>query len=171
MIYLRALEPEDLELLYTIENDPALWAVSNNNGPYSRYLLKQYLVSQTGSIADDGMLRLVVCREDDGAAVGIVDLFDYSPVHQRAEVAIALLREVQGKGMGACALKKLERLAVKKLNLRNLYAYTSAAEASVARRLFASAGYDNVGTLKEWHYNGECYEDVVFFQKKMKKNH
>lgn len=170
MIYLRALEPEDLELLYTIENDPALWAVSNNNGPYSRYMLKQYLAAQTGSIVDDGMLRLAVCRTSDGGAVGIVDFFDYSPVHQRAEVAIALLRDAQGQGNGTCVLEKLELFATQKLNLRNLYAYTSSAADSVSRKLFVSANYAQVGVLQDWHFNGENFEDVIFFQKKLKKN-
>ncbi|MBQ2123502.1 MAG: GNAT family N-acetyltransferase [Bacteroidaceae bacterium] len=167
---MRALEPEDLELLYTIENDPALWAVSNNNGPYSRYMLKQYLAAQTGSIVDDGMLRLAVCRTSDGGAVGIVDLFDYSPVHQRAEVAIALLRDVRGQGIGTCVLEKLERFATQKLNLRNLYAYTSSVVDSVSRKLFVSANYVQVGILQDWHFNGESFEDVIFFQKKLKKN-
>ena len=108
MIYLRALEPEDLDLLYTIENHPSLWTVSNNNGPYSRFLLKRYLASQTGSIAEDGQMRLVVCLEADDRAIGIVDLFDYSAKHQRAEVGIALLSAEQGKGVGSETLKKLE---------------------------------------------------------------
>ena len=45
-IYLRDLEPEDLELLYTIENAPELWNITNNDGPYSRFALKQYIASQ-----------------------------------------------------------------------------------------------------------------------------
>ena len=42
-IYLRALEPEDLDFIYTIENDQNLWELSNTQTPYSRYLIKQYL--------------------------------------------------------------------------------------------------------------------------------
>ena len=42
-IYLRALEPEDLEFIYTIENDQNIWEVSNTQTPYSRVLISQYL--------------------------------------------------------------------------------------------------------------------------------
>ena len=42
-ILLRAMEPEDLELLYQIENNPALWKVGVTNVPYSRYQLRDYL--------------------------------------------------------------------------------------------------------------------------------
>jgi diamine N-acetyltransferase len=36
-IYLRALEPNDLEFVYAIENDQSIWAVSNTHTPYSRF--------------------------------------------------------------------------------------------------------------------------------------
>jgi hypothetical protein len=46
-IYLRALEPNDLEFVYAIENDQSIWAVSNTHTPYSRFLVKQYLECST----------------------------------------------------------------------------------------------------------------------------
>ena len=44
-IYLRALEPKDLEVLYHWENNPAIWKVSNTFAPYSKFVLEQYLVN------------------------------------------------------------------------------------------------------------------------------
>ena len=41
-VTLRALEPEDLELLYHIENDDKLWNVGITNVPYSRFMLQEY---------------------------------------------------------------------------------------------------------------------------------
>jgi diamine N-acetyltransferase len=41
-ISLRALEPEDLEFLYALENNETDWEVSNTQAPFSKYLLKQY---------------------------------------------------------------------------------------------------------------------------------
>ena len=38
-IRLRALEPEDLDELYQIENDRRLWDVGLTNVPYSRFAL------------------------------------------------------------------------------------------------------------------------------------
>ena len=38
-IVLRAMEPEDLEELYAIENDRSIWDVGSTNVPYSRYAL------------------------------------------------------------------------------------------------------------------------------------
>lgn len=45
-VRLRALEPEDLELLYRWENDPELWEVGNTLAPYSRYILKEYIAGR-----------------------------------------------------------------------------------------------------------------------------
>jgi diamine N-acetyltransferase len=36
-IYLRALEPNDLEFVYLIENDQSIWPVSNTHTSYSRF--------------------------------------------------------------------------------------------------------------------------------------
>ena len=37
-VCLRAPEPEDLELLYSWENNPEWWEIGNTLAPYSRYL-------------------------------------------------------------------------------------------------------------------------------------
>ena len=52
-IYLRACEPEDLEVMYHIENNTSLWEVSGITVPYSRYTLKQYIESSKNDIYAD----------------------------------------------------------------------------------------------------------------------
>ena len=42
-IFLRAVEPEDLDVMYEMENDPAMWDVSSFTVPYSRFVLRQYI--------------------------------------------------------------------------------------------------------------------------------
>ena len=42
-IYLRALESEDLDFVFAIENDETVWELSGTQTPYSRFLIKQYL--------------------------------------------------------------------------------------------------------------------------------
>jgi len=38
-LYLRALEPEDLEFIHAIENDERVWEISNTQTPYSKFLM------------------------------------------------------------------------------------------------------------------------------------
>ena len=59
-IYLRALEPEDLEFIHAIENDESVWEVSNTETPYSRFLIKQYLEESHKDIYQVKQLRLVI---------------------------------------------------------------------------------------------------------------
>ena len=40
-VRLRAIEPEDLDTLYKIENDRTLWGIGPTNVPYSRFALHQ----------------------------------------------------------------------------------------------------------------------------------
>ena len=48
-VRLRAVEPEDAELLYEWENDPAVWAVSGTTEPFSREQIQRFIERQ----ADD----------------------------------------------------------------------------------------------------------------------
>lgn len=51
-VCLRAPEPEDLELLYSWENNPEWWEIGNTLAPYSRYLLKEYIAESHRGIFD-----------------------------------------------------------------------------------------------------------------------
>jgi diamine N-acetyltransferase len=168
-IYLRAIEPEDLELLYTIENAPELWNITNNDGPYSRFALKQYIASQPTSIFENGLLRLIACKTETEQAIGIVDLIDYNALHQRAEISIALLKEEQQKGYGKLIIQEIEQWAQKKFNIRTLYAYTLTNQNAAGKRLFLSMSYQECGTLKSWHFDGKDFTDITIFQKILQK--
>ena len=72
-IYLRALEPEDLEFIYKIENNESVWEVSNTQTPYSRFLIRQYLENAHQDIYEAKQLRLAICLNDTFEAVGLID--------------------------------------------------------------------------------------------------
>lgn len=44
-VYLRAMEPEDLDFLYEIENNERIWDISATNVPYSHYVLRNYIAN------------------------------------------------------------------------------------------------------------------------------
>jgi diamine N-acetyltransferase len=92
-IYLRALEPADLEFLYAIENNESIWEVSNTQTPYSRFLIRQYLKNAHQDIYEAKQLRLAICRNQDFPAIGLIDLFDFDPKNNRAGVGIVIQNE------------------------------------------------------------------------------
>ena len=159
---LRALEPDDLELLYLLENDEQLWPCGGHTAPYSRYALLQYIVTCQNDFNQDGQLRLVACEE--GEAVGLVDLFNYDSKHQRAEVGIALLPSCRRKGMGVSALQALEQYVRHHLHLHQLYAVVASDNHS-AQSSFTQAGYIHGSTLHEWvSMSDGRFQDALLFQ-------
>ena len=59
-VRLRAMEPEDLEVMYAMENDSQTWDVTNFTVPYSRFVLKQYIENSECDMFADRQLRMMI---------------------------------------------------------------------------------------------------------------
>lgn len=162
---LRALEPEDLEWLYCIENDRTLWDVSADSIPYSRFALKKFIAEQPRDPFECGELRLAVCLKPTGHPVGLADIVHFTPTDSRAEIGLTIQRSERNKGYGRAALELLEAYAKNFLRLHQFYALISLNHNPHCRNLFQSAGYTAVATLPEWHFRNGKYEDLTIFQK------
>ena len=161
-IKLRALEPEDLDELYAIENDREIWHVGPTNVPYSRYALHEYIARQQADIYADRQLRLVV-ENAEKQVVGLVDLVDFDPQHRRAELGIVVKKAFRGQGYGQAAIEKMLDYARKTLHLHQIYAIVDA-ENHDSQRLFRQVGFEEKNRLKEWLFDGENYHEAVFLQ-------
>ena len=163
-IVLRALEPEDLEFIYSIENDENIWEVSNTQTPYSRFLIRQYLENAHQDIYEAKQLRLAICEKDGFTAVGLIDLFDFDPVNQRAGVGIIIHSEAnRNKGLGKEALRLLINYAFTKLQLHQLYANIDM-ENSASISLFTNFGFQQIGVKKDWNKRNNHYSDEALYQ-------
>lgn len=163
-IRLRAPEPEDLDRMMQLENDPDAWLVSGVTGPYSRFQLKRYIEENQNDLFLDLQMRFMIENEQQ-EVVGNIDLFHYDPMHNRAEVGIVVAAAHRRKGIGRMALGLLEEHCFHRLGIHQLYAYITAENLS-SRRLFASCGYREGTVLKEWSRRGNGdYVDVVIVQK------
>jgi diamine N-acetyltransferase len=163
-IYIRALEPNDLEFLYAIENDQSIWEVSNTHTPYSRFLVKQYLENAHQDIYEAKQLRLAICQDQDFPAVGLIDLFDFDPKNNRAGVGIVINnQEDRNQKIGSEALDLLIQYAFYNLNLHQLYA--NIGEENVASiALFTKFGFQKIGVKKDWTLVNGIYKDEILFQ-------
>ena len=97
-IILRALEPEDLEVLFRWENDASLWELGSTLSPFSRYVLKEYIATSHQDIYTNGQLRLMIVCKETGEPVGTIDLFDLDPHHRRCGVGILIDPDSRRKG-------------------------------------------------------------------------
>lgn len=163
-IRLRALEPEDLELLYQWENDPAVWLLSGTLIPFSRYLLKQYLQNSRKDIYESKQLRLVITLKETGKAIGAIDLFDFDPYHRRAGVGILIADPSErGKGYAKEALETLKTYCFEVLKLKQIWCnIASGNERSL--KLFSAAGFQTVGEKKDWLFTGKDFESEWMLQ-------
>ena len=163
-IQLRALEPEDLEYLYALENDPDIWEISGTLTPYSRKVLRAYLETAHQDIYQAKQLRLAIAGEDE-SAIGLIDLYDFDPRHLRAGIGIVISQsEHRNQGFGGEALTLLCSYAFKVLDLHQLYAGVSADNLR-SIHLFEKLGFKQNGVRKDWLRSASGFKDELFFQK------
>lgn len=162
-IRLRALEPEDLEVIYRWENNVDWWGVGNTLTPYSRFFLKEYIAQSHRDIFELKQLRLVIEQKTDKQAVGIIDLFDFEPYHHRAGVGVLLDSEFQGSGIATEAVLLLINYTFSFLKLHQLYVHIPT-DNEPSRKLFARCGFVKTGKLTDWLQTSNGYSDVLVMQ-------
>lgn len=162
-INLRALEPEDLNFLYELENDETIWHLGNTQVPFSKFVLKQYLENALKDIFEAKQLRLVISNTD-GEALGLIDLFDFDFKNKRAGVGI-IIKELSNrdKGYGNEALNLLINYSFSQLGLHQLYCNISETNTS-SMRLFENNGFKRVGLKKDWNYHKGNYSNEYLYQ-------
>ena len=160
---LRALEPEDLEFLFEIENNEAFWEVSHTQTPFSKYILKQYLENAHLDIFEAKQLRLLIEEKSTKKQVGMIDLFDFNPAHKRAGIGILIHPEFQQNGFASEALSLLINYAFSILDVHQLFANITLDNTN-SLSLFAKHNFQKVGIKKDWILSEGKFKDEVLFQ-------
>lgn len=163
MIMLRALEPDDIDILFRIENDPEQWDVSPTTMPYSREFLKDYILSTTGDIFIDKQVRLVITT-DDGTPIGLADLQNFDPKNRKAEIGLTVLPQYRNKGLATKALKELLDYALHTVHLHQVYAIAPADNIS-SQAMMLKCGFKQQSLLEDWLFNGSEYQNAILFQR------
>lgn len=161
-INLRALEPEDLDFLFSAENNESFWEISGTQTPYSKHLLQKYIENAHQDIYEAKQYRFVICNKQN-IPVGMIDLFDFNPQHKRIGVGILILPENQGKDFGSEALEMVIDYAFSYLNVHQIFAnITADNHKSIA--LFEKFNFKKIGIKKDWIYANTNYKDELLYQ-------
>ena len=170
IISIRAVEPEDLALLYLWENDRSVWHVSNTLVPFSRYQLKQYIESNPSDIHTHQQLRMMIDCVEKGTqvrTVGIIDLFEFDAMHRRAGLGILIASAADRRqGYAYEAILQMIEYSRKVLFLNQLYCNISASN-TASIQLFGKTGFEITGTKKEWLRTENGWEDEMLLQLKL----
>jgi diamine N-acetyltransferase len=164
-VRLRALEPEDIDLMYVWENDPCMWEVSGTLVPFSRETMREFIENQQYDIYRTRQVRFVICRLGDDIPVGMIDLFDFDPVNLRAGIGVVICDEVERrKGYAGEALELVCEYAAAILGLHQVWCNVGADNFS-SIKLFSGRKFVKVGALLEWFRRGEEWMDEIVFQR------
>lgn len=161
---LRALEPEDAEIMYEAEADEAAWRYSDYLAPMSKEMLRDYALTYDADPFRSGQLRLII--EANEKAAGILDFFEISPRHLRADTGIYLLPEYRGKGIGTIAIEQAKAYGRVRLGLYQLTASVGQHN-KAARCCYEKAGFVSTGTRLEWLRTAEGWENVELLRCKL----
>lgn len=161
---LRALEPDDIGLMYAWENNTEIWGVSGTLAPFSVHTLERFIEEQRFDVFQARQQRLII-ETLDGTPVGALDLFELDPVNSRAGIGILIHDTAQrNKGYASDAVETVCRYARDILHLHQLWCNVEAGnEASLA--LFRRAGFSQSGTKKQWLRLADGFHDEIFLQK------
>jgi diamine N-acetyltransferase len=163
-VKLRAVEPEDLELLYEWENNNQYWIISNTVSPFSKYTLKRYIENSHKNVYVTGQLRLMIEHIKTGKTIGTIDIFDFDAFHKRAGLGILIADEsYRQKGYASMALKCLVDYCFSTLLLHQLYCNILSNNPE-SIQLFLKQGFEEIGVKRDWIKTGEGYIDEHMFQ-------
>ena len=166
-IRLRAVEPGDVDLMYEWENDCDIWPVSGTTEPFSRHQLERFVERHQDivGVLCDGQLRLIIETLLSSKPVGAIDFFELDPINRRTGIGILIHDDaLRGKGYASDAVETACRYAREVLNLHQLWCNVGSDNAP-SRRLFAKAGFAEVGVKRDWLWRPNGYHDEVMLQK------
>ena len=162
-INLRALELEDVEFLFEIENNGSLWKISDTILPFSKYHLEKYIKESNLDIFSEKQFRFVICLENK-TPVGLIDIFDFDPINHRAGIGIVIKSTHRKRGYALESVKLIEDISKKDLQIHQLFVNVGINNKN-SLSLFKKLGYNKVGIKKEWNYSNVRYTDEILFQK------
>ncbi|MCK4662184.1 MAG: GNAT family N-acetyltransferase [Bacteroidales bacterium] len=154
-IKLRAIEPEDIDLIYKWENNTSVWRISNTLVPFSKYVLTKYIENPHLDIYQSKQLRLMIILKSDNDnlsenPIGTIELFDFDSYNLRAGIGILIYEPAfRQKGYASEALQLFIKYSFNILGLHQLYC-NIATNNNISLNLFKKHGFKIIGEKKDW---------------------
>ncbi len=162
-IAIRALEPEDLDYLYDVENNPQTWVYGGQKNYFSKYDLKRFIENSHQDITISYQKRFII-ENNDLQRVGTVDLFDFDPINKRVGLGIMIYPpQHRQKGYAQMALEKIHKFCFNSLSLHQIYVEIQEDNTN-SIKLFEKLGYQNCGTKRDWLFENNKWQSVVCMQ-------
>lgn len=162
-ILLRGVEPGDVDYLFISENDTSLWKVSDTLIPFSRNTLKNYAES-VHDLNAQGQFRFIIENRSSGKPIGMVDLYDFNPIHRRVGIGIVITDEASRKeGLATESIQLIVQYTREVLQLKQLFCSIHSSN-TPSLCLFEKLGFVQVGERKDWFKTKDGWESELLYQ-------
>ena len=161
-VILRALEPQDNEMLLSLINDPEVECmIGGSSAPVSAEEQAAWFASLRER--SDVIRCAIADKSDPHNAVGTVILTDIDMKNGVAQIHVKLA--VRGAGYGTDAVRAMVRFAFEERRLQCIYAAVLDYNAA-SKRLFEKCGFTQEGVFrhrifKQGRYVDECVYSVL----------
>jgi len=164
-IRLRAVEMEDLDVIYQWENTEKYWLISNTIIPFSRYTIELFIQNAQKDIFETKQVRFMIETIKDKKTIGCIDIFDFDPYNLKAGIGIMIDNDSERKkGYASEALDIIIDYTHNFLGLKQIYA-SIIVDNKNSIYLFESKKFELNGRKKQWQRTGaEEWKDILFYQ-------
>ncbi|MDR2834653.1 MAG: GNAT family N-acetyltransferase [Bacteroidales bacterium] len=163
LLKIRKADIHDLNFLFSLENNSSLWYVSDTYSPFSKLDIRQHLESSVYDIYTTKQLRLIIENKAINDYCGIVDLFEFSPLHLRAGIGIVICEKYRDMKIATNALQCVIDYCVNVLMLKQLWCYIDENNIN-SIKLFKKLNFEQSGFLKAWKKTPNGFMNVYVYQ-------
>lgn len=161
-VNIRAIEKTDIDFLHKLYNNPAIMNFWFEEAYNSKESLEENFERQAEANRSRGFIL-----QKGEVKLGFVALFYIEPIHRKAEFAIMMDPDQQGKGYAKIATKLAMDYAFRTLNLNKLYLIVDQ-ENEKAEHIYEKIGFEQEAILKDEFFINGAYHSIVYmsiFQK------
>ena len=108
-------------------------------------------------------MRLAICLASTQEVIGLVDMYDFNPMHKRAGLGIVIANTHQNKGYAFKALTLVINYAFTHLLLHQLYVAISE-DNLPSKQLFEKLGFEHIGVKKDWIATTNGFKNEHLYQ-------
>ena len=95
-IFLRLLQPTDVDVILKWENNPENWNISGTVNPFTREEIFNF-VNANHDIEKNEQIRYVICLKSTKEPVGTIDLFEYNSQDNIVGIGVLIANEEHRK--------------------------------------------------------------------------
>ncbi|NLY23207.1 MAG: GNAT family N-acetyltransferase [Bacteroidales bacterium] len=161
-IKLRAPELDDIDWMFDIENNDSYWYLSDAFQPFSRWTIENFIKGQTDIFAEK-QYRFVA-EDKLHNKIGIVDLYNFAPLHRRIFIGIFIDELYRNKHYGSQSIALAVNYCFNILQLHQVCALIPANNVA-SIKLFEKSNFQLQSSRKDWYLINGIFIDELFYNK------